>query len=307
MATALVSNIQKCCVHDGPGLRTVVFLMGCPLRCKWCQNPENLASKPVVLYDQEKCVACGRCLPCCEKQCGRLTAEGLDFDRSQCVSCGKCVDYCYTEAKSMCGRRMSVDEVYDAVMRDQVFYRTSGGGVTLSGGEPTMHASFTSELLRRLKESGVHTALETCGFCAPNTMMRLAKYTDLFLYDFKAYTEEVHMKWTAQSNEPIKRNLQMLHDMGKTVIIRIPLIPGVNDGAEFERMMQYLSGFAGLKKVHIMPFHQIGSSKYILSDTPYELADMAECSAEYAEKHARVAQQYGFDVNIGGWDATAAG
>lgn len=229
--------------------------MGCPLRCKWCQNPENLASKPVVLFDQEKCAACGRSLPYCEQQCGRLTAEGLDFDRSQCVSCGKCVDYCYTEAKSLCGRRMSVDEVYDAVMRDQVFYRTSGGGVTLSGGEPTMHASFTSELLRRLKESGVHTALETCGFCTPNTMMRLVQYTDLFLYDFKAYTEEIHVKWTAQSNKPIKHNLEMLHNMGKTVILRILLIPGVNDGAEFERMMQYLSGFANLKKVHIMPLH----------------------------------------------------
>lgn len=305
MPTALVSNIQKCCVYDGPGLRTVVFLMGCPLRCKWCQNPENLATGPIVLYDREKCVSCGRCLPYCPQGCGTITADGLKFDRTACTGCGACAEHCYIDAKTLCGRRMDVEEVYDAVMRDAVFYRDSGGGVTLSGGEPTLHAEFSTELLRRLHESGVHTALETCGFCSSRAMLRIAGQTDLFLYDFKVFSEDVHREWTGQSNEQIKENLRLLHDMGKQIIIRVPLIPGVNDEEEFERMVQFLSGFPNLKKLHILPFHQVGSSKYVLSDTAYAMRDVPECTVEHAERQAETARRYGFDVNIGGWDAAA--
>ncbi|MCQ5130074.1 glycyl-radical enzyme activating protein [Butyricicoccus faecihominis] len=303
MTTALVSNIQKCCVHDGPGLRTVVFLMGCPLRCKWCQNPENLATKPIVLFDTEKCARCGRCLPYCPHGCCTLTADGLRFDREACTGCGVCAEHCYIDAKTLCGRRMSVDETYQAVMRDQVFYRDSGGGVTLSGGEPTLHEAFATELFRRLQEAGIHTALETCGFCSSRAMLRIARHTDLFLYDFKALSDEVHRKWTGQSNEQIKENLSLLHEMGKQIIIRVPLIPGVNDGDEFERMLQYLLRMQGLRKLHLLPFHQVGASKYVLSDVGYDMAGVPECSVDYAQEHAVLAQNYGFDVNIGGWDA----
>lgn len=197
MTTALVSNIQKCCVYDGPGLRTVVFLMGCPLRCKWCQNPENLSMKPVVLYDHEKCLFCGKCLLYCEEKCSRLTPDGILIDRSVCVGCGVCTEHCYPEARTLCGSRKTVDEVYEAVMRDEVFYRTSGGGVTLSGGEPTMHKEFCIALFKKLHTANVPTALETCGFCASDTMKQIAEHTDLFLYDFKAFSEDIYRKWTA--------------------------------------------------------------------------------------------------------------
>lgn len=304
MTTALVSNIQKCCVHDGPGLRTVVFLMGCPLRCKWCQNPENLATRPIVLFDRDKCLACGRCLPACKEQCSAPDADGrLQIDRARCVGCGVCAERCYIEAKSVCGRRMTVGEVYDAVMRDQVFYRDSGGGVTLSGGEPLLHTGFCTELLGRLREAGVHTAVETCGFASPGAILRMAKQTDLFLYDCKAFSDDIHRQWTGQSNETIKQNLEQLLALGKSVIVRIPLIPGVNDGDEFDRMMRYLAQLKGVRKVHLMPFHQIGSSKYVLSDTPYAMGDVPECSIERAQQHASIAERCGFDVNIGGWDA----
>lgn len=306
MPSTLVANIQKCCVYDGPGLRTVVFLMGCPLRCKWCQNPENLATKPVVLYDSEKCTACGRCLPHCPRGCGTLTAAGIRIDRSHCTGCGECAKYCYLDAKTVCGRRMEAEDVFNAVMRDAVFYRTSGGGVTLSGGEPTLHAEFCVTLLRRLQEAGVHTAIETCGFCSPRAIMRIARYTDLFLFDFKAFTEQTHKEWTGQSNACIKENLRLLYDMGKQIIIRVPLIPGVNDEEEFERMVRWLhSEFPLLRQLHLLPFHQVGASKYTLSDTVYEMRDMPECSAEHAEEQAEIARQYGFEVNIGGWDAAA--
>lgn len=300
---ALVSNIQKCCVHDGPGLRTVLFLMGCPLRCKWCQNPENLAARPVALFDAAKCVSCGRCLPMCTHAGSVLDAAGLRIDRGRCVGCGECIDACCTEAKTLCGREMTADEAFEAVMRDEIFYRRSGGGVTVSGGEPTMHAAFCRELFAKLHVAGIHTAMETCGWCAPETMREAAAETDLFLFDLKAVSPEVHREWTGRDNAPILRNLAFLLAGGKRVIIRIPLIPGVNTGAEFERMMAYLAGLPAVREVHILPFHQAGQSKYMLSGTPYALADMEECTEEIAQAHAEIARGYGFTVNVGGWDA----
>lgn len=303
MASAMVSNIQKCCVYDGPGLRTVLFVMGCPLRCKWCQNPENLLPKPIVLFDKEKCLACGRCLAHCPAACNIITQDGLEIDRDKCTGCGACVDHCYIEAKSLCGGEMSVEEAFEKVMRDKVFYRDSGGGVTISGGEPTMHADFCVELFQKLRAEGVHTAMETCGFCTEKIILKVAEHTDLFLFDLKAYHSDVHEKWTGKPNQQILLNLMKLANLGKNIIVRIPFIPGVNDGDEFYAMMKFLSGLNGIKRVHILPFHQVGASKYVLSDTPYEMEEMEECSAEYAQKHAQIARDAGFDVNIGGWDA----
>lgn len=304
MASAMVSNIQKCCVYDGPGLRTVVFLMGCPLRCKWCQNPENLSNRPIVLFDKDKCVSCGRCLPYCPRHGTVVTPDGFAIDRTACTACGECLDACLTEAKTLCGREMTADEVFRAVMRDAVFYRTSGGGVTLSGGEPTLHPSFVIELFALLRAAGVHTAMETCGFCPEQTMRAVAQVTDLFLFDLKAYTEEVHRHWTGQSNEPILRNLRALCEDGREVIVRVPFIPGVNDGAEFDRMLDFLETLpGGPRRLHLLPFHQVGSSKYVLSDTAYELKDLPECTTELAQDHADRATARGFLVNVGGWDA----
>ncbi|MBR2188372.1 MAG: glycyl-radical enzyme activating protein [Eubacterium sp.] len=303
METAIVANIQKCCVHDGPGLRTVIFLKGCPLRCAWCQNPENLTASPSLLYNRESCLSCGACLEHCERGAGVLTAQGLVFDRTKCRTCTACADSCLTGAKSVCGKQMTVQEVYNYAMQDEMFYRTSGGGVTLSGGEPTIHAAFCRELFDRLHESGVHTALETCGYCRQEVMQRLAESTDLFLFDFKLYSEKAHIQWTGKSNQIIRQNLEQLTADGRRVIVRIPLVPGVNDGEEFLAMMRYLSGLRGLKQIHIMPFHQVGSSKYGLAGKAYQMTGKAECTAEYAQAHALISEQYGFDTNIGGWDA----
>lgn len=302
---AYISNIQKFCIHDGPGIRTVIFFMGCPLQCKWCQNPENLMRTPVIMFDPDKCTQCGNCIPNCNTHCSYQNGEsGVTINRSECSVCGNCVDTCLTEARTLCGTEMTVDQVYHEVMKDEVFYRTSGGGITLSGGEATIYPDFIIELTSRLKAEGISVALETSGHCSAKTMEALAECVDVFLYDFKLNDDAMHKKWTGVSNSVIKYNLLYLASIGKRVIIRIPLIPGVNDGEEFKEMMEFLTTVDGIKEINILPFHQVGSSKYMLIEHDYEMEEQEECSDEIAEECLEIATNYGYKVNIGGWDIT---
>jgi pyruvate formate lyase activating enzyme len=303
MEKAMIANIQKCCVHDGPGMRTVIFFMGCPLRCKWCQNPENLVPETRVMYDAEKCIHCGACLKVCPKQFQLPVVERRIFDPELCDGCGACAEACLPEAKQICGRRMSVDEVYSEASKDRVFYRNSGGGITVSGGEPTVHISFVEKLLSRARCDGINTAMETCGFCSAETMKRAAAVTDLFLFDIKAVTPEIHQKWTEVDNAVIMENFSMLHDLGKDMIVRIPLIPGVNTGDEFKKIIEFICRFKRIRKVHILPFHQWGANKYEMLGMKYFMKDAEECSGEIAERVADYARSIGFDVNISGWDS----
>lgn len=303
MTTACVSNIQKFCVHDGPGIRSVVFLMGCPLRCKWCQNPENFAAKPVLMFNQSRCIGCGECLRHCSQGCGVEVYDGaLAVDRAACTGCGDCVEHCYVEAKTLCGQKMTTEEVYQAVMKDEMFYRETGGGITISGGEATMYPDFCSELLQELQQAGIHTAVETCGYCSEDSLRTIAAHTDLFLYDLKAATPETHVYWTGVDCERIHNNLRMLVQNGSRVILRIPLIPGVNDGDEFHRIMQLATSMNTIPEMHILPFHQVGSSKYEQVGADYDMVEVPECPQSLAEQHKEIALSYGFEVNIGGWD-----
>lgn len=297
-----IANIQKMCVHDGPGIRTTVFFMGCPLRCKWCQNPENLEAKPVILFNREQCVLCGACVQACKERGNRIEGEKLSIQRSRCVGCGECVKQCLTEARSLCGKKMGVQELYEEVMKDEIFFRTSGGGITVSGGEPSLYPEYMNALLGKFKESGIHTTMETCGFCRKEALDKFKDSVDLFLFDLKTYTSGTHIKWTGQDNVLINENLKYLLQEKKRVIIRIPLIPGVNDGEEFEKMMKFLKELRGIRQVHILPFHQIGSSKYKTSDRNYEMEETDECSDEIAKHCVGTAKRYGFEVNEGGWD-----
>lgn len=268
-----VSNIQKFSVNDGYGIRTIVFLLGCTLRCKWCQNPETLENKPVLMYVEDLCRGCSQC----------RGAEGCPY-----------------EASKMSGREMSAEEVAKEVLKDKVFYKNTGGGVTVSGGEPLMQIDFTAEILRRVKEESAGTCIETAGNVPWTSFEKVLPYTDLFLYDVKFRDTDLHREWIGCGNDLILSNLQRLSERGKEIIVRIPLIPEVNDGQEFRDMIDCVAEMKGIKEVHILPFHQLGSSKYDQLKMDYTMRGYREDNEEMVRECEQYAAEKGFRVSVGG-------
>ena len=198
--TSNVFNIQKFCVNDGPGIRTTVFIKGCPLNCLWCHNPESKNLKSELLFRSDKCTLCGRCVPACPLGLHTVSAEGHIFDREKCVACGKCAEACFADALEIAGKKTSVEDVLKEVMKDEAFYKNSGGGMTLSGGEPMLNFDFTLELLKQGKEKGLHICMETCGFADSEKYKAVAPYVDIFLWDYKLTSPELHKKYTGVDN-----------------------------------------------------------------------------------------------------------
>ncbi len=257
----LVFNIQRFSVHDGSGIRTVVFLKGCPLDCLWCHNPEGKSLEPQLMFNPEQCIGCGECAVC--PAGAHTVADGVHtFAREKCVRCGKCAAACPTGALKMAGQEMSAGEVMEQVLRDRPFYERSGGGMTLSGGDPCFQHAFSAELLRLAHENRIDTAMETSGFMSPEVLARLAADTDTFLWDFKLYDPELHKKYTGVPLEPILANLAALNEMGKAVILRCPLIPGVNAVPEHVLAAAALSHtYPCIREIHFLPYHRLGIPK----------------------------------------------
>lgn len=257
----IVFNIQKFCIHDGDGIRTCVFLKGCPLRCIWCHNPESLDKAPCLSFDKLKCSLCGRCLAVCSAR--RIENGIMKIEREKCAKCGRCAEICLNGVNEIIGKEMTPAEVLDEVLKDKMFYDTSGGGLTVTGGEPSYQPDFTLELLSLAKESGVSVAIETCGIGFLDFYEKCADLGTVFLYDIKCLDTVRHRKLTGADNARVLSNLQYLMDRNAEIILRLPLIPGCNDSDED---IALLSSFLNKNKsryryAEIMPYHTLGTGK----------------------------------------------
>lgn len=259
-----IINIQKYSIHDGPGIRTTVFFKGCPLSCAWCHNPESQSFQAQVMFDGEKCAGCGMCAGICRS--GAVTVSGgrSVTDTEKCVCCGECLDFCVNGARSIAGKEYTVTELLREIEKDQIFYETSGGGVTLSGGEVMVQdMDYIEALCRRLRRRGYHIAVDTCGYAPQENFARLLSYVDLFLYDIKLLDDEKHRRYTGQSNAGILENLRYLSENGADIQIRIPVIGGVNDTEEeLGRIAAFLREQVMVRGVKLLPYHKLGAEKY---------------------------------------------
>lgn len=260
----IVFDIQHYSIHDGPGIRTNVFVKGCPLRCRWCQNPESQSVKPQLMYRMEPCVGCGACVPRCPRQAIRLEEGKVITDRTRCNGCGACVSVCPAEAREITGEPMTAQAVLEKVIQDKLFYDTSGGGVTMTGGEILAQPDFVAAVLKLCKENGLHTAIETCGYGSWEELDQILDYTDLALYDVKHMNSEKHKEGTGAGNERILENLARLSgEKNIPVIVRVPLIPGFNDTEENMRQMAAFikEKLPTCQEVNLLPYHKLGEGK----------------------------------------------
>lgn len=255
----LICDIKRFAVHDGDGVRTTVFFKGCPLKCAWCHNPESISYTPQLSYTKHKCINCGECV----KICGAHSiSDGVHkYEREKCINCGKCEPVCLGEALKLYGTKADINYLFDKLTEDKMFYETSGGGVTLSGGECLTHADFCADLLKKLKNAGINTAVDTCGFVSKDAIDKVINYTDVFLYDMKAINEATHIKFTGQSNKIILENLLYIDSKGAKTEIRIPFVPEAN-ADEIEDMAKFMSRLANLTKVRVLPYHSYAAGKY---------------------------------------------
>jgi len=259
---ALVTNIQGYSIHDGPGIRTVVFLKGCPLSCKWCANPECISPDARTVFIETLCKHCGRCAGVCPHGAINTDATAHRIDYSRCTGCGVCADECYYEALVRYGKQMSVGDVFDAVRRDKIFYG-DGGGLTVSGGEPLLHIEFVEALFGLCEKDGISTCIETSGFAKAESLIRLLPLTDHVLFDLKLMNDSLHMEYTGYSNEIILQNAAIAAESGADILFRVPLIPGVNDDIDNTReTAEFVRRVCSDPKVQIMPYHRLGDSKY---------------------------------------------
>ena len=301
MTKGIVFDIMHFSTRDGPGIRTTVFLKGCPLHCQWCHNPESQSTGFELLLRPNLCIACGTCLSVCPEGAIAIVDGVITTDRAKCTLCGDCVETCTAEARAIVGRQMTAGEVMAEILKDGPFYDESGGGVTFSGGEALLQPDFLLELLQSCKEKGLHTALDTSGLASWKVIERLRPYVDLFLYDLKALDDQVHREFTGVSNRLIFSNLRRLTELGQSIILRLPLIPGVNDSQDaIAAVGSFAASLPNLIHLEILPYHQAGVEKYRRLAKDYALAGTVPPSREKLDAIAEVLRGYRLNIQVGG-------
>ncbi len=296
--TGLVFDVQRFSIHDGPGIRTTVFLKGCPLRCDWCHNPESQDRRPELAITESRCIHCGSCGSVCPLG---LAGGPYVTDPMRCDRCGRCVAACPTGARRLVGELMTPRRLLEAVERDRPFFDESGGGVTFSGGEPLAQPRFLLACLREARVRGIHTTVDTCGVASPITIRRVAALADLFLYDLKVLDPERHRRFTGVPLEPILDNLRQLDERGARIWLRVPLIPGRNDDvANLEDLARLALGLRTRPRLHLLPYHRLGADKRGRGGRVDRAADVEPPDEAAVARAAGLLQARGLDVRIGG-------
>lgn len=292
-------NIQRYSLHDGPGIRTIPFFKGCPLSCKWCSNPESQRPTPELIFKKSDCIRCGKCIEACKQQ-ALSVSNAFFIDRERCIQCGECTQVCPTQALEMKGKRMTVADVMRELQKEENLYRRSGGGITLSGGEPLAQPAFARELLKACKEKGWHTAMETTGFTTPEVIADVFPYVDLALTDIKAINPAIHLANTGIENSQILENLLRISFLTKT-IVRIPVIPGVNDNPEeIQNIAEFARLMSNVDTLHLLPYHSFGENKYGLLGRIYPMGEADSIAESKMELLKREVESSGFHCHIGG-------
>ncbi len=299
-AKGMIFNIQRFSVHDGPGIRTVVFLKGCPLHCPWCSNPESQHPEQEIMFYPNNCIGCRKCLAVCE-------AGAIDFelpervDRGKCINCGKCTELCYAESLVMAGQEKTVENVLKTLKKDNVFYRNSGGGITFSGGEPLTQHVFLEEMLKGCKANGWHNAVETTGYTTKKILGRILPLLDLVLLDIKHMQNEQHKKVIGVSNKKILENAEFIANSGTRVIIRVPVIPGYNDDPENIRATaRFAVSLNGVSELHLLPYHRLGQEKYGYLYRAYPYAGIVPLTRTDVVTLKKNVESCGLHCSIGG-------
>ena len=284
MKKGVIFNIQKCSIHDGPGLRTLVFFKGCPLRCKWCANPESQSFEPQIMNMYSRCVSCYMCIDACDKGCIKKSESGrYEIDYAKCDGCGKCSDVCFAEARTLMGKQMTAQELLAEIKKDQGFYTRSGGGVTFSGGEPLMQPEFLEEIARLCKENGIKTAIESCGCGDFEKFSKAMPYIDFMYFDLKHMDSSEHKRLTGAGNEMIIENLKKINELGTTQItIRTPVIPNCNDSEKnICETAELIKNLKMVKAYELLAYHNLGENKYDSLGRTYELHGTQKPSEEF--------------------------